>query len=73
MKFSALLLVAGLGLAALTPAEAKMKTPKSANANVKRASRKSRKGFKATKYKAPKASKKQKNAKYGVTHTSKHS
>jgi hypothetical protein len=73
MKFSALLLVAGLGLAALTPAEAKMKTPKSDNANVQRASRKSRKGFKATKYKAPKVSKKPRRAKYGVTHTSKHS
>jgi hypothetical protein len=77
MKFSALLLVAGLGLAALNPAEAKMKTPKSdnpksTNANVKRASRKSRKGFKATKYKAPRVSKKPKRAKYGVTHTSKH-
>jgi hypothetical protein len=72
MKFSALLLVAGLGLAALTPASAKVKTPKSDNANVKRASRKSKKGFKATKYKAPKVSKKPKRAKYGASQSTKH-
>lgn len=64
MKCSALLLIAGLGLA-LVPAEAK--TPKSANANVKEATRKPRK-FKAMKYKAPKKSKKPKAAKYGVSH-----
>jgi hypothetical protein len=72
MKLRALLLVTGLGLAAIAPAEAKIKTPKSTNANVKRASRKSRKGFKATKYKAPKF-KKPKSAKYGTSHLSKHS
>jgi hypothetical protein len=72
MKLSALLLVTGLGLAAIAPAEAKIKTPKSTNANVQRASRKSKKGFKATKYKAPKF-KKPKSAKYGASHSSKHS
>jgi hypothetical protein len=71
MKFSALLLVVGLGLAALMPASAKVKTPKSDNANVQRASRKSKKGFKATKYKAPKVSKKPKRAKYGTAHPAK--
>ena len=75
MKVSALLLVTGLGLAAIAPAEAKIKTPKSTNANVKRASKKSSKGFKpakATKYKAPKF-KKPKSAKFGKTHAPKHS
>jgi hypothetical protein len=67
MKLSAPLLIAGLGLMAIAPADAKVKTPKSDNANVKRASRKSKKGFKATKYKAPKVSKKPKRAKYGVS------
>ena len=72
MKFGALLLVAGLGLSALMPASAKVKTPKSENANVQRASRKSKKGFKATKYKAPKMSKKPKRAKYGASPSTKH-
>jgi hypothetical protein len=67
MKLSAPLLMVGLGLMAIAPAHAKIKTPKSENANVKRASRKSKKGFKATKYKAPKMSKKPKRAKYGAT------
>jgi hypothetical protein len=67
MKLSAPLLIVGLGLMAIGPAHAKVKTPKSDNANVKRASRKSKKGFKATKYKAPKVSKKPKRAKYGAS------
>jgi hypothetical protein len=72
MQLSALLLAAGLGLLAIAPADAKVKTPKSDNANVKRASRKSKKGFKATKYKAPKMSKKPKRAKYGASQSTKH-
>jgi hypothetical protein len=72
MKLSAPLLIVGLGLMAIAPAHAKLKTPKSDNANVQRASRKSRKGFKATKYKAPKLSKKPKRAKYGMSHPVKH-
>jgi hypothetical protein len=72
MKFSALLLVVGLGLAAVAPADARTETPKSTNANVQRAMRKSKKGFHATKYKAPKVSKKPKRVKYGVTRLSKH-
>jgi hypothetical protein len=72
MKLSAPLLMVGLGLMAIPGAHAKVKTPKSENANVQRASRKSKKGFKATKYKAPKASKKMKGAKYGKTHPAKH-
>jgi hypothetical protein len=72
MKLSALLLVAGLGLTAIAPADAKTKTPKSDNANVQRASKKSKKGFKATKYKAPKASKKMKRAKFGKARPAKH-
>ena len=67
MKLSAPLLIVGLGLITIAPAHAKLKTPKSENANVKRASRKSKKGFRATKYKAPKVSKKPKRAKYGAT------
>ena len=67
MKLSAPLLIVGLGLIALAPVHAKTKTPKSDNANVKRASHKSKKGFRATKYKAPKLSKKPKRAKYGTT------
>jgi hypothetical protein len=58
MKLRSLLIVAALGLLAIAPAEAKkMKTPKSANANVKNATHKAKK-YKATKYKAPKLSKK---------------
>ena len=72
MKLSAPLLIVGLGLMAIAPAHAKVKTPKSDNANVKRASRKSKKGFKATKYKAPKASKKMKRAKFGKVRPAKH-
>ena len=72
MKLSAPLLIVGLGLMAIAPADAKVKTPKSDNANVKRASRKSKKGFKATKYKAPKASKKMKRAKFGKVRPAKH-
>ena len=71
MKLSAPLLIVGLGLMAIAPANAKIKTPKSENANVKRASRKSKKGFRATKYKAPKPSKKMKRAKYGKTRPAK--
>jgi hypothetical protein len=70
MKLSALLLIAGLGLIAVTPAAAKTRT--TTNANVRRAQRKSKKGFKAVKYKAPKHSKKPKAAKYGVTRLSRH-
>lgn len=66
MKLSAPLLIVGLGLITIAPVHAKIKTPKSDNANVKRASRKSKKGFRATKYKAPKVSKKPKRAKYGA-------
>jgi hypothetical protein len=66
---NALLVVVGLGFLAISPAEAKVKTPKSQNANVKQATRKAKK-YKAGKYKAPKLSKKPSKSarvKYGVT------
>jgi hypothetical protein len=58
MQLRSLLVVAAMGLFAIVPAEAKkMKTPKSANANVKQATHKAKK-YKAGKYKAQKLSKK---------------
>jgi hypothetical protein len=53
----ALLLVAVIGTLAVAPAGAKMKTPKSSNANVHQATHKAKK-YKPAKYKAPKLSKK---------------
>jgi hypothetical protein len=57
MKVRALLVGAVLCLIAVAPAAAKVKTPKSPNANVKHANRKAKK-FKPGKYKAQKLSKK---------------
>ena len=65
MKMCALVVVAGLSLAAMAPAEAKVKTPKSENAktaaqngNVNHAQRSAKKFKPNYKYKAPKHSKK---------------
>jgi hypothetical protein len=71
MGLRATLVIAGLCLATLAPAEAKDKRPQSTNPNVKRAQKKAMKGrkMKATKYKAPKKSKKSPRASYGVKHT----
>lgn len=66
MHLSALLLVAGLGMAALFPAYAGDSRPQSNNPNVKRAMKKS-KNFKPAKYKpykSPKRSKKPARVKY---------
>jgi hypothetical protein len=63
-----MLVVVGLGFLAIGSAEAKVKTPKSQNANVKQATRKAKK-YKPGKYKAPKLSKKpgkSSRVKYGV-------
>jgi len=57
MKLRVLLVCAVLGLIAVAPAAAKVKTPKSPNANVKHANRKAKK-FKPGKYKAQKFSQK---------------
>jgi hypothetical protein len=58
MKFRSLVIIAAMGLLAIAPAEAKkVKTPKSANANVQHANRKAKK-YKASKYKAQHLSKK---------------
>jgi hypothetical protein len=57
MTLRSLLVVVGMSLFAIAPAGAKVKTPKSENANVGRAQRKAKK-YKPTKYKAPKWSKK---------------
>jgi hypothetical protein len=68
MKLRAFVLAAALGLIAISPAAAKVKTPKSSNANVKRANRKAKK-FKPGKYKTQKVSKQPKNSGRVVKHT----
>jgi len=68
MRFRAPLILAVLGLFALGSADAKVKTPKSPNANVQKANRKAKK-YKPQKYKKQNFSKKPKKAdrvKYGV-------
>lgn len=68
MKLRAPLILAGLSLFALPPAEAKVKTPKSPNANVQKANHKARK-YKPPKYKSENYSKKPKKSarvKYGA-------
>jgi hypothetical protein len=72
MRLRIFLVTTLLSLVAVAPATAKVKTPKSPNANVQHANRKAKK-FKASKYKAQKLSKKPKKSsrvKYGtVKHT----
>ena len=68
MKLRSLFVAAVLSLIAIAPAAAKVKTPKSPNANVKRATRKAKK-YKPGKYKAQHLSKKinkSSRGKYGV-------
>ena len=65
MFLRVLLILAGLGLATLTPAAAMAKKPQSTNPNVKRAMKKTKK-VKPAKYKAPKKSRPPARATYGV-------
>jgi len=68
MKMRVFFVAAVMCLIAIAPAAAKVKTPKSPNANVKQATRKAKK-YKPGKYKAQHLSKKPKKSarvKYGV-------